>query len=205
VHIVNLAAAGTIESYILQLLDRKIKLFELVVGELDLILGEFGGAQKFEGRLADEWLAAESEADFARRVETLGSEIEQSSAAGKSQEHLNSLIAPDDNATRLERRFETLSVPGRLRLGLGTSQLVKAAGWDAKRERLRVHVTEVLEALESIEPIGGVTTTQPAGQHPEYGALVRVTGLTSSGRAITLVAQVERLPMTLVDIQVEAA
>src|SRR5881392_2360625 len=47
VHIVNLAAAGTIESYILQLLDQKIKLFELVVGELDLILGEFGGAQKF--------------------------------------------------------------------------------------------------------------------------------------------------------------
>src|SRR6267378_1863184 len=39
VHIVNLAAAGTIESYILQLLDKKIKLFELVVGELDLILG----------------------------------------------------------------------------------------------------------------------------------------------------------------------
>src|SRR2546427_13305851 len=29
VHILNLAAAGTIESYILQLLDRKIKLFEL--------------------------------------------------------------------------------------------------------------------------------------------------------------------------------
>src|SRR2546430_15155203 len=41
VHIVNLAAAGTIESYILQLLDQKIKLFELVVGELDVILGEF--------------------------------------------------------------------------------------------------------------------------------------------------------------------
>ncbi|HEV2669480.1 MAG TPA: DEAD/DEAH box helicase, partial [Gemmatimonadales bacterium] len=205
VHIVNLAAAGTIESYILQLLDRKIKLFELVVGELDLILGEFGGAQKFEGRLADEWLAAESEADFARRVETLGADIEKSSAAGKSQEQLNSTIAPDDNATRLERRFETLSVPSRLRLGLGTSQVVKAAGWDAKRERLRVHVTEVLEALESIEPIGGETTTQPAGQHPQHGALQRITGLTSSGRAITLVAQVDRLPMVLVDIQVDTA
>src|SRR5438132_1004799 len=70
VHIVNLAAAGTIESYILELLDRKIKLFELVVGELDLILGEFGGAHTFEGRLADEWLAADNEEDFARRVET---------------------------------------------------------------------------------------------------------------------------------------
>src|SRR5438128_9302392 len=138
VHIVNLAAAGTIESYILQLLDRKIKLFELVVGELDLILGEFGGAQQFEGRLAEQWLAAESEEDFARRVEVLGADIETSSTIAKEQEALNSLIAPDDNAMRLERRFETLSVPGRLRLGLGTSQVVKAAGWDAKRHRLRV-------------------------------------------------------------------
>ena len=100
----------------------------------------------------------------------------------------------------------TLSVPGRLRLGLGTSQLVKAAGWDAKRHRLGVHVTELLEALESIEPIGGVTTPpQPGGTHPEYGELVRLTGLTSAGRAITLVARVDRLPLVLVDIQVEAA
>src|SRR6266849_3899199 len=158
VHIVNLAAAGTIESYILQLLDKKIKLFELVVGELDLILGEFGGAQKFEVRLADEWLAAENEADFARRVETLGLDLERSSAAGRAQEQLNSAIAPDDNATRLERRFDELSVPARLRLGLGTSHLVKAAGWEAKRRRLGVQVTELLEALESIEPIGGAET-----------------------------------------------
>jgi len=207
VHIVNLAAAGTIESYILQLLDKKIKLFELVVGELDLILGEFGGAQKFEVRLADEWLAAENDDDFARRVETLGLDLERSSAAGQAQEQLNSLIAPDDNATRLERRFDELSVPARLRLGLGTSHLVKAAGWEAKRQRLGVQVTELLEALESIEPIGGITTTQPhpAGSHPEYGGLVRLTGLTSSGRAIMLVAQVERLPLALVDISVEAA
>jgi SNF2 family DNA or RNA helicase len=205
VHIVNLAAAGTIESYILQLLDQKIKLFELVVGELDVILGEFGGAQKFEGRLAEEWLAAESEEDFARRVETLGADIEKSSAVGKEQEALNSLIAPDDNAMRLERRFGTLSVPGRLRLGLGTSQVVKAAGWDAKRLKLGLHIRDVLEALESIEPIGGVTTEQPAGSHPEYGELVRLTGLTSAGRAITLVAQVARLPLMLVDIAVDTA
>jgi SNF2 family DNA or RNA helicase len=204
VHIVNLAAAGTIESYILRLLDQKIKLFELVVGELDLILGEFGGAQEFEGRLAKEWLAAESEEDFARRVETMGADIEKSSAAGKEQEELNSLIAPDDNAMRLERRFEALSVPGRLRLGLGTSQVVKTTRWESKRHRLGVHVTELLEALESIEPIGGVTTEQPpAGTHPEYGDLVRLTGLTSTGRTITLVAQVDRLPLALVDIEAD--
>src|ERR1051325_3511266 len=149
VHIVNLAAAGTIESYILQLLDRKIKLFELVVGELDVILGEFGGAEKFEGRLAEQWLAAESEADFGRRVETLGAEIERSREAGKQQEELNSLIAPADNAMRLEREFAALSIPGRVRLGYGTSQLVKAAGWEAKRGALGLHVKEIMEALES--------------------------------------------------------
>src|SRR2546426_1737206 len=130
-------------------LFRKIKLFELVVGELDLILGESGGAQQFEGRLAEEWHAAESEEDFARRVETLGSDIEKSSAVGKEQEQLNSLIAPDDNAMRLERRFETLSVPGRLRLGLGTSQVVKAAGWDAKRHKLAVRSEEHTSELQS--------------------------------------------------------
>src|SRR5205807_1853206 len=161
VHIVNLAAAGTIESYILQLLDQKIKLFELVVGEPTL---ELLCAAEF----------AESEEDFARRVETMGVDIEKSSAAGKEQEELNSLIAPDDNAMRLERRFATLSVPGRLRLGLGTSQVVKTTRWETKRHRLGVHVTELLEALESIEPIGGVTIEQqPAGTHPEYGDLVR--------------------------------
>ena len=65
-------------------------------------------------------------------------------------------------------------------------------------------MTDVLEALESIEPIGGGgVTTQPAGSHPEYGELVRLTGMTSAGRTITLVAQVDRLPLTLVDIAVE--
>ena|SRR5438046_951254 len=135
----------------------------------------------------------------------MGADIEKSSAVGKEQEQLNSLIAPDDNAMRLERRFQALSIPGRLRLGLGTSQVVKAAGWEAKRHKLGVHVTEVLEALESIEPVGGVTTPpQPAGTHPEYGALVRLTGLTSTGRAIALVARVDRLPLVLVDIAVDA-
>src|SRR3989442_1650464 len=146
VHIVNLVAQGTIESYILQLLDQKIKLFELVVGELDLILGEFGGAQKFEGRLAEEWLAAESEEDFARRVETMGAEIEKSSAAGKEQGGLNSFIAADDNAMRLERRFQTFPGPGRLSLGLGTRPAVETAGWAPQRLSLRLYPRQGCDA-----------------------------------------------------------
>src|SRR6266699_193207 len=196
VHIVNLVAAGTIEAYILRLLDRKIKLFELVVGELDVILGEFGGAEKFEGRLAEQWLAAESEADFGRRVEALGAEIEHSREAGKEQEELNSLIAPADNAMRLEREFAALSIPRRVRLGYGTSQLVKASGWEAKRVALGVHVKEIMESLES------AAGPEPAGRHPEYGALVRLNGVTGSGRRVSLTAHADRLPLVLVDIEV---
>src|SRR5207237_10230877 len=115
------------------------------------------------------------------------------------QDPPHALRAPDDSAMALGGRCETRSVPGRLRLGLGTSRLVKAAGWEAKRRRLGVHVTELLEALESIEPIGGVTPPlAPAGRHADYGELVKLTGLTSAGRAITLVARVERLPPALV-------
>src|SRR5436309_716968 len=125
-------------------------------------------------------------------------------AVGEEQEQLNSVIAPDDNAVRLERRFQELSAAGRLRLGYGTSHLVRAAGWDAKRQRLGVHVTEVLEALKSIERIGGVTTHQPAGSHPKYGELVRLSGVSSSGRAIALVAQVDRLPLFLAHIEADA-
>jgi hypothetical protein len=68
-------------------------------------------------------------------------------------------------------------------------------------------VPELLEALESIEPIGedGITPSQPAGSHPEYGDLVKLVGLTSAGRVITLVARVDRLPLVLVDIAVDAA
>src|SRR3989442_11734939 len=93
VHIVNLAAAGTIESYILQLLDKKIKLFELVVGELDLILGEFGGAQKFEVRLAGEWPGGEKPAEFERRGGTLGLAPRRGSAAGPRPEPPNPATA----------------------------------------------------------------------------------------------------------------
>jgi SNF2 family DNA or RNA helicase len=39
VEIFNLAAQGTVEDYILQILDQKLNMFELVIGEMDMILG----------------------------------------------------------------------------------------------------------------------------------------------------------------------
>ena len=49
----------------MELLDRKIHLFEVVVGELDLILGNLDDARPFEEILMDIWTLREAE---ARRV-----------------------------------------------------------------------------------------------------------------------------------------
>ncbi len=55
VHVVNLWAEDTVEEYLIELLDRKIHMFELVVGELDLILGDLDVRRSFEDLLMDVW------------------------------------------------------------------------------------------------------------------------------------------------------
>jgi len=62
VHVVNVWARDTIEEYLMELLDRKIHLFEVVVGELDLILGNLDDARPFEEILMDIWTLRQAEA-----------------------------------------------------------------------------------------------------------------------------------------------
>jgi SNF2 family DNA or RNA helicase len=53
VHVFNLVATGTIEEMLLEVLDAKIILFELVIGEIDTILGQLGSDQGFEEFVID--------------------------------------------------------------------------------------------------------------------------------------------------------
>jgi SNF2 family DNA or RNA helicase len=198
-HIINFAAQGTVETHVLRLLDQKIQLFQLVVGELDVILGDFGGAESLEEQLADAWLGAESDEAFERQVETIGEEITKSREAGIEQERLNSELAADDSAMRLEREFRQLPLAQRLRLGYGTRHLLLAEGVEAKRHRLGLHVSEILEALERAAP------PEDASVHPEHGPLKRLSGTTGAGRAVRLFVQGDELPMMLVDIDADAA
>jgi len=68
-------ARGTVESYVLQLLHVKLRMFELVVGELDMILGQVPEATSIEDAVFKLWTLAveeEREAGFRR----LGDELE---------------------------------------------------------------------------------------------------------------------------------
>jgi superfamily II DNA or RNA helicase len=56
VFIFNLVTAGTIEDSVLRILDEKINMFELVVGEVGAILGEIDEQHDFSTLVMDAWL-----------------------------------------------------------------------------------------------------------------------------------------------------
>jgi superfamily II DNA or RNA helicase len=75
VMIFNLACKGTVEDHLLRILDEKLNLFELVVGEAETILGELTEDKEFEQILMETWLEAADEKDAAERMERLGESI----------------------------------------------------------------------------------------------------------------------------------
>jgi SNF2 family DNA or RNA helicase len=75
VFIYNLSAAGTVESYILELLDAKINMFQLVVGELDMILGNLKEKKDFEDLIMDIWAGSDEEAVVRQEMDLLGNDL----------------------------------------------------------------------------------------------------------------------------------
>ena len=71
----NLVAAGTIEAAVLHLLDAKLSMFELVIGEIDMILGNLEEDHEFQDMVADLWTESSDGDDFLRRIEELGNRL----------------------------------------------------------------------------------------------------------------------------------
>jgi SNF2 family DNA or RNA helicase len=96
VEIYNLSAAGTIEDYLLDILDRKVNMFELVIGEMDMILGELTEEQDFEELLFDVWTRARDEAEVQAGMEQLGDALIAARAAyQKTREYDEALFGQD--------------------------------------------------------------------------------------------------------------
>ena len=75
VYVFNLAAPDTIEDDILDLLTHKLRMFELVIGELDTILGLMGSEQAFERALNRIWQEAQNDRAFRAALEELGEQV----------------------------------------------------------------------------------------------------------------------------------
>lgn len=77
VEIFNLSAQGTIEDYMLNILDRKLNMFELVIGEMEMILGYLTQERDFEEMLLEVWLNSQDEASLETGMDELGDQLVQ--------------------------------------------------------------------------------------------------------------------------------
>ncbi|WP_205678742.1 DEAD/DEAH box helicase [Aquisphaera insulae] len=72
VFVFNLCTDGSLEARILNVLNQKIRMFELVVGEVGSILGNLEEGDQFESLVLDLWLKSRDETELSRSFEDLG-------------------------------------------------------------------------------------------------------------------------------------
>jgi SNF2 family DNA or RNA helicase len=75
VMLTNLVCRGSIEQQVMHVLEAKINLFELVIGELDMILGRVDDDFDFENEVFDAFVNAVDDDEFERRLDALGNAL----------------------------------------------------------------------------------------------------------------------------------
>jgi SNF2 family DNA or RNA helicase len=75
VFVFNFCLAGSIEEHILKILHEKINLFELVAGEIEMILGELGQEQDFSNIVMDLWARGDTSGERESAFERFAAEL----------------------------------------------------------------------------------------------------------------------------------
>jgi SNF2 family DNA or RNA helicase len=94
VEIYNLVQAGTLQAHLLDILQEKLNLFDLVVGETGLILGDRFTSEDFEEEIFRRW--QDSEGDFADALKDLGEELSRSRAGLEEIKQLDETLFAHD-------------------------------------------------------------------------------------------------------------
>jgi SNF2 family DNA or RNA helicase len=102
VRVVNLAARGTIEAYVLEILDRKIRMFELVVGEMEEILGAWQPAGSFEDEVFRRWTESTNPRVRKRRFAELAQHLVVARRLYQQQRDSEDWLFPSTAETREE-------------------------------------------------------------------------------------------------------
>ena len=96
VEIYNLSAEGTIEDHILRILDSKINMFELVIGEMDMILGSLADERDFDDIVMDIWTRSQTSEEVEVEMEALGEALVQAGQAYESMKHYDEALFGKD-------------------------------------------------------------------------------------------------------------
>jgi SNF2 family DNA or RNA helicase len=92
----NLCAAGSAEDYILEVLDKKINMFELVIGEIDMILGRIRGEQEFSDLVYDIWIQSDSDTERKKGFDQLAARLKRSQAGYEKSKALDEKLFGED-------------------------------------------------------------------------------------------------------------
>ena len=95
VFVFNLALAGSLEEELLRILEEKIHLFELVVGEVDSILGHLERREEFSDILLDLWAGARSDADRRQRFDAFGDELAAARSSYEEEKAIGESVLAD--------------------------------------------------------------------------------------------------------------
>ena len=96
VFIFNLAVSDSIEGYILDILDSKINMFELVVGEIEPILGHYAEDKDFEDIVMDLWIKSSSEEELKKGFDGIGDDLVRAKEAYVNTKALGTEIFAED-------------------------------------------------------------------------------------------------------------
>jgi superfamily II DNA or RNA helicase len=88
VFVFNFCLAGSLEEYMLKVLHEKLNLFELVAGEIEMILGEFDAEREFADVVMELWARSATPPERDSAFEQLASEL---IAARKRYQHVQEI------------------------------------------------------------------------------------------------------------------
>jgi superfamily II DNA or RNA helicase len=96
VYIFNLCLAGSVEERILSILHDKINMFELVAGEVEMILGHLGDDQDFASLVMDAWSSSRSGEDARETFERLSGRLLEAKSAYQKTSDLDRALFSED-------------------------------------------------------------------------------------------------------------
>ncbi len=96
VFVFNFCIKESIEEYMLYILDQKINMFELVIGEIDSILGNLDTEEEFSDIIVDIWLSSNQKQEVEQKIENFAEQLLQARATYQKTKELDEALFAEE-------------------------------------------------------------------------------------------------------------
>jgi SNF2 family DNA or RNA helicase len=96
VRVFNLCANGTAEERVLDVLDRRLHLFELVVGEMDMVLGNLADERDLEERILDLYAQSQTNQQLDQGFDAIADELSRARSVYERTRAFDAALFQDD-------------------------------------------------------------------------------------------------------------